>query len=153
MPVFGLVVDGVYTHDNREFDEAPVHQSSAKANRVWLPYVKVADPAIDPSTQKLGPVQHNIVNNEVRRSRAAVALTEQEKLEHVIRNRGAGYQSGTLGLKGVQGDQVTVLGFWVDAVAEQLDIIMQAQSITPTAELQALLSMRAAVKAANPKPS
>jgi len=148
---YALTVGGVFSGRVEEFDSQP--DPNPSKGLAWIPYVEQTDPVIDPATHKLGPVEFDVVGGEVRRSRPAVALTAQEKIEHVIRNRGAGYQSGTLGLKGVQGDQVTVLGFWIDAMAEQLDAIMQAQSITPTAELQALLSMRATVKAANPKPS
>jgi len=151
MPKFAETKGGSFTGVVKEFESRP--DPNPSKGFVWLPHVEQPDPAINPATHKLGPVEFDVVGGEVRRSRPAVALTAQEKLERVIRNRGAGYQSGTLGLKGVQGDQVTVLGFWVDAIAEQLDAIMQAQSITPTAELQALLSMRAAVKSTNPKSS
>lgn len=143
---YALTVDGAFNGRVEEFDSPP--DPNPSKGFVWLPYVEQADPTFDPATHELTDFQFTVSEDSVTRARSVVALSGVEALEGAIARRRSAYHSGTLGLKGIQGDEIAGLGFWVDALVSELE----ARGAMQTAEMQALVAMRAAVKAAEPKP-
>lgn len=146
MSKFGQVIDGVFTGKVKDFNSAPDPNPAKGAS--WLPYVEQADPVFDPDTQELTAATIEVVGGQVVRSRAVSSLSAEGLLNRALAERRAAYHSGTLSLKGVQGDQVMVLGFWMDAIVEELI----ARGPMVTVEMQALEALRAQVKTDNPKP-
>lgn len=131
-------------------DETPpvLHENKG----AWVPVQDDRNPAFDPDTHRLGPVEKSLTNGKAIWTRSKVALDTGEKLQRVIDKRAAGYSQGTLGLKGVSGGRDVVLGFWMDAVVAQIEAIAAAQNLTLTPEMQALAAVRDTVKQNNPKP-
>ena len=143
--MYALMADGVFTGRTKEFDEKPDPNAAKKLQ--WLEFVNNDNPSFDPATQKLDPEVFTVADGKVTRSRPVVNLSNQEKLEHVLRNRREAYHAETMKEKGVVADDVAGLGFWIDAIVEELKERGELQ----TAEMTALMKIRAKIKTDNPK--
>ena len=147
--IYALLKDGVFTGRTQSFDQKPDPNPAKKLE--WLEFVDSGNPSFNPATQKLNPEVFTVGNGKVTRSRPVVSLSDKEKLEHVLRNRREAYQTGTLAIKGVTGDEISGLGFWIDALTSQIQAILTAQDLTAEAEFKALVDMRNKAKSDNPK--
>ena len=143
--IYAQLKDGVFTGRTKDFDEKP--DPNPRKGFEWLEYVDSKNPTFNEATQKLGVEQFAIGGGKVTRSRPVVDLSAQEKLEHVLRNRREAYRSETMKEKGVAADDVAGLGFWIDAIAEEL----KARGEMQTAEMTTFMKIRDAVKSDNPK--
>lgn len=144
MTKYILETKGVLTETIKSFDEKPLPGEP----HVWYEYVRNAPPKFNPATHKLGTYRKTKVAGRVVNAIDIVALTNQEKKHHVIRQRRKAYASGTMALKGIDDDEITGLGFWVDAIVGQLE----SMGVMFTPEMQQLIALRAKVKRDNPTP-
>ena len=143
--IYALIDDGVFTGRTKDFDEKPDPNPAKKLE--WLEFVDSANPNFNPATQKLNPEVFTVGDGKVTRSRPVVSLSDKEKLAHVLRNRRAAYHSETMKEKGITADNVSGLGFWIDAIAAEL----QERGEMQTDEMTALMKIRSKIKTDNPK--
>ena len=143
--IYALINDGVYTGRTQSFDQKPDPNPVKKLE--WLQFVDSGNPSFDPATQKLDPEVFTVADGKVTRSRPVANLSNQEKLEHVLRNRREAYHSETMKEKGITADNVSGLGFWIDAIAAEL----QERGEMQTDEMTALMKIRSKIKTDNPK--
>ena len=116
---YALTVDGAFSGRIEEFDSPP--DPNPSKGFVWLDYIEAADPAYDPATEKLSDHEFTVSGATVTRGRAVIGLTQAEQLMGAIARRRSAYHTGTLNLKGLQGDHIDALGFWVDAIVSELE--------------------------------
>ena len=79
-------------------------------------------------------------------------MSDAEKLDRVYRARRAAYPEEVSAMKGVVVDEISGIGFVLDAVIGQLASAIAAKEITATDEMAALIARFVAVKKDNPKP-
>lgn len=145
MSTYALITDAGALVRMQEFDGAAPVLAPEKALR-WIPFVEV--------TASPGPLQvmdgHTdaLESGEWVRRQRVRDMTAVELLDAVMQARAGEYVAQTLAYKGLGGGVIDAIGHWLDAVAAEL----VARGPVVTAEFQALLDIRSAVKASHPKP-
>ena len=130
--MYNLIHNNIPTDKLRDFDTPP---DLSHKNMAWLTFVDNRNPPYNPDTEKLGPIEKIVEVGRVVWSRSIIPLSPAESVARIIQKRRMGYRVGTMAVKGVDGDEVAGLGFWIDAIAGQLE----SMGVALTPEMQTLM--------------